>query len=65
MIKRADEAQAQVKRATRAAYGETLVHLAQEGLPVVAVDLRVRLRYLAPVVHMIKFAIRCVIATST
>lgn len=38
MIKRADEAQAQVKRATRAAYGDTLVHLAQEGIPVVAVD---------------------------
>ncbi|WP_165045211.1 transketolase family protein [Adlercreutzia sp. ZJ138] len=38
MVKRADKEQSQVKRATRAAYGVTLAHLADEGLPVVAVD---------------------------
>lgn len=38
MVKFADEAQAQVKKATRAAYGATLAELAAEGLPVVAVD---------------------------
>lgn len=38
MVKLADRAQAQVKKATRAAYGVTLAELAGEGLPVVAVD---------------------------
>lgn len=38
MVKLADEAQAQVKKATRAAFGVTLAELAQEGVPVVAVD---------------------------
>ena len=38
VVKLADEAQKQVKRATRAAYGVTLAELAGEGLPVVAVD---------------------------
>lgn len=38
MVKRADETQAQEKKATRAAYGVTLAELADEGLPVVAVD---------------------------
>ncbi len=38
MVKRADESQRLVKRATRAAYGVTLAELAKEGLPVVAVD---------------------------
>ncbi len=38
MVKLADEAQAQVKKATRAAYGATLAELAAEGMPVVAVD---------------------------
>ncbi len=38
MIKLANAEQKQVKRATRAAYGTTLVELADEGLPVVAVD---------------------------
>lgn len=38
MVKFADEAQAKVKKATRAAYGATLAELAAEGLPVVAVD---------------------------
>lgn len=38
MVKLADEAGKQVKRATRAAYGATLAELAAEGLPVVAVD---------------------------
>ena len=38
MVKLANEEQSQVKRATRAAYGATLAELANEGLPVVAVD---------------------------
>lgn len=38
MVKLADESQAQVKKATRAAYGATLAELADEGLPIVAVD---------------------------
>lgn len=38
MVKRADEAQAKQKKATRAAYGATLAELAGEGVPVVAVD---------------------------
>ena len=38
MVKRADEAQAKMKKATRAAFGATLAELAGEGLPVVAVD---------------------------
>ena len=38
MVKLADAAQAQQKKATRAAYGATLAELAAEGLPVVAVD---------------------------
>lgn len=38
MVKLADEAQAQVKKATRVAFGVTLAELAQEGVPVVAVD---------------------------
>lgn len=38
MVKLADEAQARQKKATRAAYGATLIELAGEGLPVVAVD---------------------------
>ncbi len=38
MIKLANETEAQVKRATRAAFGATLAQLAEEGAPVVAVD---------------------------
>ena len=38
MVKLADGAQAQQKKATRAAYGATLAELASEGVPVVAVD---------------------------
>ena len=38
MVKLASEAEKQVKRATRAAYGVTLAELAAAGLPVVAVD---------------------------
>lgn len=38
MVKLADESQMQVKKATRAAYGVTLAELANEGVPVVAVD---------------------------
>ncbi len=38
MVKLANEAQAQQKKATRAAYGVTLAELAGEGMPVVAVD---------------------------
>lgn len=38
MVRLADEKQRQVNRATRAAYGVTLAELADEGLPVVAVD---------------------------
>lgn len=38
MIRLADDTQRQVVRATRAAYGVTLAELADEGLPVVAVD---------------------------
>ncbi len=38
MLKRASEEEKQNKRATRAALGSTLVQLAEEGLPVVAVD---------------------------
>lgn len=38
MVKLANEEQMQVKKATRAAYGETLAELAAEGLPIVAVD---------------------------
>ena len=38
MVKLANETESQVKRATRAAYGVTLAELANEGLPVVAVD---------------------------
>ena len=38
MVKLADAAQAQQKKATRAAYGATLAELAAEGAPVVAVD---------------------------
>ncbi|NHM15563.1 transketolase family protein [Eggerthellaceae bacterium zg-887] len=38
MIKLANETEAQVKRATRAAFGVTLAQLAEEGAPVVAVD---------------------------
>lgn len=38
MVKLASEAQAQTKKATRAAFGATLVELAEAGLPVVAVD---------------------------
>lgn len=38
MIKFADAAQAQEKKATRAAFGKTLAELFDEGLPVVAVD---------------------------
>lgn len=38
MIKFADAAQAQEKKATRAAYGKTLAELEAQGLPVVAVD---------------------------
>ena len=38
MLRLANEQEKQVKRATRAAYGETLVQLVEEGLPVVAVD---------------------------
>ena len=38
MIKLADATQAQEKKATRAAYGVTLAQLADEGIPVVAVD---------------------------
>ena len=38
MIKLADATQAQEKKATRAAYGVTLAQLADEGMPVVAVD---------------------------
>ncbi len=38
MINLANKEQSQVKRATRAAYGDTLVNLAQEGVSVVAVD---------------------------
>ncbi|WP_251198457.1 transketolase family protein [Anaerotardibacter muris] len=38
MIKFADAAQAQEKKATRAAFGKTLAELFDEGLPIVAVD---------------------------
>ena len=38
MPRLANAEEKQVKRATRAAYGETLVQLVEEGLPVVAVD---------------------------
>ena len=38
MVKLADASQAQQKKATRAAYGVTLAQLADEGLPIVAVD---------------------------
>ncbi len=38
MVKFADAAQVQEKKATRAAYGKTLAALAAEGLPIVAVD---------------------------
>lgn len=38
MVKLANETEAQVKRATRAAFGATLAELAAEGAPVVAVD---------------------------
>ncbi len=38
MVKLADEAQSQQKKATRAALGVTLAELANEGVPVVAVD---------------------------
>ena len=38
MIKLADATQVQEKKATRAAYGVTLAQLADEGMPVVAVD---------------------------
>ena len=38
MLELANEEERQVKRATRAAYGATLVELVEEGLPVVAVD---------------------------
>lgn len=38
MIKFADAEQAKEKKATRAAYGKTLAALAEEGLPIVAVD---------------------------
>ena len=38
MVKLADEKTAQTKRATRAAFGPTLAQLADEGVPVVAVD---------------------------
>lgn len=38
MVKLANKEEAQVKRATRAAFGVTLAELADEGLPIVAVD---------------------------
>ena len=38
MVKLADATLAQQKKATRAAYGVTLVELADEGVPIVAVD---------------------------
>lgn len=38
MVKFADAAQAQEKKATRAAYGKTLAELFAEGMPIVAVD---------------------------
>lgn len=38
MVKLANKAEAQEKKATRAAYGTTLAELASEGVPVVAVD---------------------------
>ena len=38
MVKFATPEQASQKKATRAAFGATLIELAQEGLPVVAVD---------------------------
>ncbi len=38
MVKLASAEQAKQKKATRAAYGKTLIELADEGLPVVAVD---------------------------
>ena len=38
MVKLATPEEAAVKKATRAAYGETLIELFEEGMPIVAVD---------------------------